>query len=251
MPTTIFTDGASKGNPGPGGWAAVLVIDNDQKKDGAASGSALKSGLEIIELGGCEDMTTNNKMELRAAVEGVSHTAEDSDILVYTDSSYLINGITKWVAGWKRNGWMTKAKESVLNRDLWEKLDSLAQTRSIKWKYVGGHVGIVGNERCDHIATDLAAGMDIKLYKGPLANYDLQNVLDVSQDFGSLKKKTADRSRSKAQAYSYVSVIGGVIEVHHTWADCEKRVKGAKGARYKKSLNAVDEKNLIEEFGEI
>ena len=115
---TIFTDGASKGNPGPGGWGAV-VIDGDK----------------VFESGGGEKDTTNNRMEIAAAIGGLGKTENGSDITLYTDSSYLINGITKWILGWKRNGWITKTKQEVLNRDLWEKLDDLVKWRKVKWQY--------------------------------------------------------------------------------------------------------------------
>ncbi len=230
--TTIFTDGSSRGNPGPGGWGAVVI----------------ENGAQVTELGGHEKMTTNNRMEIMACYQGLSHALKDSEITVLTDSSYVINGITKWIKGWKRNGWITKTKDEVLNRDLWEKLDVAAAGKRVTWKYVGGHIGIVGNERCDHIATDFADGNDVKLYRGPLSEYDLPNILDISYDNVKASSKKSDSSRSRAQAYSYVSSVDGVIETHRTWAECEKRVKGTKGARYKKSLNIADEAQIMAEF---
>ncbi|MBU6231303.1 MAG: ribonuclease HI [Patescibacteria group bacterium] len=223
---TIFTDGSSRGNPGPGGWAAVVVCE-----------SAVK------EIGGVVRSTTNNRMEISAAIHGLKAAAKLGALsaTVHTDSSYLINGITKWLAGWKRNGWKTKAKEDVLNKDLWLELSEAASGMTVSWRYVGGHIGIVGNERCDRIATAFADGMDVKLYDGPLAGYDLPNILDISQ-------KAPIRSRSGGKPHSYVSSVGGVIEVHPTWAECEKRVKGAKGAKYKKAMSAAEEAYIIEEF---
>ena len=187
-------------------------------------------------------------MELRAALEGLRAAPKDESITVYTDSSYLINGITKWVKGWKRNGWQTKTKDDVLNKDLWMDLDEAAAERTVSWKYVGGHVGILGNERCDHIATAFADGREVKLYGGPLGLYDLPDILNVSMDELKSKAKKSGSSHSRAQAYSYVSVGGGVVEVHHSWPECEKRVKGAKGARYKKSTSREDEAHVIAEF---
>ena len=198
--TIIFTDGSSRGNPGPG------------------------------------------------AIGGVSHTPGDSPVLIHTDSSYVINGITKWIHGWKKNNWMTKAKEDVLNKDLWMKLDSVIHGKKVEWKYVGGHIGILGNERCDHIATAFADSVDLKLYKGPLAAYDLPNILDISHDEESLVKKKSSSSKSNAKAYSYVSMVGGIVETHKTWAECEKRVKGMKGTRYKKSFSYDDEVEIIKDF---
>ena len=232
LKAVIFTDGSSRGNPGPGGWGSVIV-DNDK----------------VTELGGGENPTTNNRMEIMAAIGALENVTVKSGITVHTDSSYLINGITKWIHGWKNNGWRTKTKQDVLNKDLWMKLYNAIQGKKITWKYVGGHVGIVGNERCDHIATAFADSTKTKLYKGPFAGYDLPNILDISSDDSKLKAKKSDSSRSRAKAYSYISAIGGVIEVHHSWAECERRVKGKKGARYKKSISAEDEEEIIKEFG--
>jgi len=229
---SIFTDGSSRGNPGPGGWAAIVVSNG-----------------KVTELGGAERDTTNNRMELTAALHGLEKLKSSAEAVVYTDSSYVINGITKWVSGWKRTGWVTKTKQDVLNRDLWEELDDLASKHQIKWHYVGGHVGILGNERCDHIATDLADGMEPKLFKGSLAQYDLPDILDISHDETLMSAKKSDSSHSRAKAYSYVSMVGGVIEVHHSWAECEKRVKGARGAKYKKATNIEGEAAIVREFG--
>ncbi len=144
----IFTDGSSRGNPGRGGWGSVVVENN-----------------VVTELGGREDDTTNNRMELTAAIEGLSVVKTDDQITINTDSSYVINGITKWVNGWKRNGWITKTKEEVMNRDLWEKLLEAKEGKDVVWNYVGGHAGIVGNERCDVIATSFADNSPTNLYE--------------------------------------------------------------------------------------
>lgn len=228
---TIFTDGSSRGNPGPGGWGSVVVDD-----------------VKVRELGGREANTTNNRMELSAAMNALRATRENDLITIYTDSSYVINGITKWIHGWKKNGWMTKAKEEVLNKDLWVNLLELNDKRDVKWNYVGGHVGIIGNERCDVIATSFADESEISLYDGPLSQYSIKNILDVSHDVSQMKAKKSDSSRSRAKAYSYVSVVQGVIKKHATWAECERRVKGTKGARFKKSISPDDENEIVKEF---
>jgi ribonuclease HI len=245
--TIIFTDGSSRGNPGPGGWGAI-VIEARSKEKGVNATEA------VIELGGGEKNTTNNRMELTAALEGLKKASKDGHILVYTDSRYVINGITKWIHAWKKNGWKTKAKKDVLNSDIWEKLDKAVSDielsdGKIEWKYIGGHIGILGNERCDHIATAFADGRKIDLYKGPLGAYDLPDILNVSHDEAIATKKKSSSSHSNAKAYSYVSMVGGIIEVHHSWPECEKRVKGAKGAKYKKSINLEDEQGIVDEFG--
>ena len=233
MENIIFTDGASRGNPGRGGWGAV-VIDSAR--------------VTLAEFGGCENNTTNNRMELTSAIEGLSKTEQDSINIVYTDSSYLINGITKWVFGWQRNGWKTKTKEDVLNKDLWMKLVDETKKRKVNFKYVGGHVGVAGNERCDFIATSLADNNKIDLYKGSLSGYPIINIKDVSQSLEKIGDKKSSKARSNAKAYSYISMVGGVIEAHYSWADCEKRVKGAKGARFKKALSKQEEDEIRAEF---
>jgi ribonuclease HI len=223
---TIFTDGASRGNPGRGGWGSVVVTKDS-----------------VIELGGREDNTTNNRMELMAAIQGLSSVASSEDITLNTDSSYVINGITKWVSGWIRNGWVTKTKEEVSNRDLWQKLVSASEGKKISWNYVGGHSGVLGNERCDVIATSFADNDPTELYNGPFSTYHTQNILDLS----NVTEKVSKKSHSKATAYSYVSMVDGKIEIHKTWAECEARVKGKK-ARFKKSISSENEKEIIGEF---
>lgn len=236
---TVFTDGSSRGNPGPGGWAAVVV--------GARAGASTIES-RILELGGREEPTTNNRMELMAAAEALERVSEGAHIIVHTDSSYLINGVTKWISGWKRNGWVTKAGEPVVNQDLWMRIHGACTARRVSWVHVGGHVGIVGNERCDHIATAFADERDVALFDGVLGNYDIPSILDISADATSAARKKSSSSRSGAKAFSYISSVGGLIETHRTWAECEKRVKGVKGARYKKSLDAADERAIIQEF---
>lgn len=229
----IFCDGASKGNPGPGGWGAIVV-----------------AGTHVQELGGFEEHTTNNRMELRAAVEALQEARMISNgaVTVYTDSSYVINGITKWVKGWQRNGWLTQEKKPVLNKDLWEPLAAAVENfdEKITWEYVGGHVGIQGNERVDSIASELALGNHVDLYVGPINGY-LVDVKNINFNHSLVKAKSESKARSKLKAYSYVSVVGGVIEKHKTWAECEQRVKG-KAARFKKALSEEDEAEIVKEF---
>lgn len=227
MKYTVFTDGASRGNPGRGGWGAVIV-----------------KGDEILELGGREDMTTNNKMELMAAIEALRLVPAGVLVDLYTDSSYVINGITKWVNGWQRNGWMTKTKDEVMNRDLWERLVEAKDGKRVEWKYLGGHSGIAGNERCDEIATAFADEREMDLYKGDLKKYPIKNILDLSHD----ETKVSKKSHSKAQAYSYVSKVDGEIKTHKTWAECEARVKGKSNTRFRKAISKEQEEQIIGEF---
>jgi ribonuclease HI len=227
----VFTDGASRGNPGPGGYGSVVVM-----------------GDRVVEVGGRDDSTTNNRMELRAAIEGLTvvKKAGDEQATVYSDSRYVINGITKWVFGWAQNGWKTGAKEDVSNRDLWEALLEVTRGLSVDWKYVGGHKGIIGNERCDEIATDFADKNPITLFDGNLSDYSL-DILNIDVDESKAAATSASKSRKGAKAYSYVSKVDGEIQVHSSWPECEARVKG-KAAKFKKALSAEDQEAIIAEF---
>jgi ribonuclease HI len=234
-PIILFTDGAAKGNPGPGGWGAIVVTPEHH----------------VTELGGGSPHTTNNKMELGGAIAALRHVADRSDpVAIYTDSTYLIQGITQWVWGWRKRGWRTAQGTDVLNRDLWEELSALTGARprgSLDWRWVRGHIGTPGNERCDEIAVAFAAQSPVELYDGPLTGYS-RPVLDVPDDT-EVPKRRSSSSTPKTAAYSYVSVVGGVPMRHSTWADCERRVKGQPGARFKKSASAADETAILRGWG--
>ncbi len=134
-PVHIYTDGACKGNPGPGGWGAVLEYDGRE-----------------LEIFGGERATTNNRMELTAVIQALSALKRPSRVLVHTDSQYVQKGITEWLRGWKARGWRTAAREPVKNVDLWKRLDELAAPHRIEWIWVRGHAGHSGNERADALA---------------------------------------------------------------------------------------------------
>jgi ribonuclease HI len=134
-PITIYTDGACKGNPGPGGWGAWL-----------------RAGTHEKELWGGERLTTNNRMELTAVIEALAALRRPSRVAVYTDSAYVKNGITQWIHGWKQRGWRTADKQPVKNAELWRRLDDLAQGHRVSWHWVKGHAGDPGNERADALA---------------------------------------------------------------------------------------------------
>jgi ribonuclease HI len=134
-PVMIYTDGACSGNPGPGGWGAVLSWGGHSR-----------------ELFGGEVPTTNNRMELMAAIMALEALKRSMPVILHTDSTYVRDGITRWIAGWKRNGWLTKAKKAVKNSDLWRRLDEAARTHDVEWRWVKGHAGDAGNERADLLA---------------------------------------------------------------------------------------------------
>ena len=131
----IYADGACRGNPGPGGWGALLSFGETEK-----------------ELSGAEAHTTNNRMELTAVIRALEALTRPVEAKVFTDSEYVRKGITEWVAGWKARGWKTSDRKPVKNQDLWEQLDVLATKHQLQWHWVKGHSGVPGNERCDELA---------------------------------------------------------------------------------------------------
>ena len=135
----MATDGACKGNPGPGGWGVVIRAGDKEK-----------------ELSGGEKLTTNNRMELTAAIKGLEALKRPCRVVLSTDSRYVMDGLTKWLPGWLRNGWRTAAKQPVKNADLWKELVAAAAPHQIRWEWVKGHAGHPENERADRLASDAA-----------------------------------------------------------------------------------------------
>lgn len=131
----IYTDGACSGNPGPGGWGAILAFRGEER-----------------ELSGCEADTTNNQMELRAAIEALETLKRPMRVRLHTDSAYVKQGITEWIGRWKANGWRTANKKRVKNRDLWERLDQARERHEVEWRWLRGHAGHPENERADELA---------------------------------------------------------------------------------------------------
>jgi len=138
----IYTDGACRGNPGPGGWAALLLSGEREK-----------------ELAGAEAHTTNNRMELTAVIRALEALKRPVQVRVFTDSEYVRRGISEWVASWKARGWKTADRKPVKNQDLWEELDRLAALHQIEWRWVKGHSGVPGNERVDRLANQAIDAM--------------------------------------------------------------------------------------------
>lgn len=228
-----FTDGACSGNPGPGGWAAVLLWPEG----------------EVREFAGAEARTTNNRMELRAAISALRQARAGSPpVRLYTDSTYVIFGLSRWIAGWRRRGWRTVEGKEVLNRDLWEQLDSLARAlegRGLSWHYVRGHAGSPGNERCDEIAVAFARGKAEQLYSGPLSRYP-HHLLDLPED---VPLPTGAGARRKREGGYYLSLLEGKLERHATWPDCQARVHGKSGARFKKVHDSGEELSALKGWG--
>ncbi|MBP6349561.1 MAG: ribonuclease HI [Candidatus Obscuribacter sp.] len=243
----IFTDGACSGNPGPGGWGSIVAMPDGTVK----------------EIGGGQKETTNNQMELTATIRALAllEATEPSTIVLYTDSTYVIKGITQWIFGWRSRGWKNAEGKDVANRHLWEEL--LKQVMRLKpstidWKYVRGHAGYPGNERCDEIAVSFAKGKSEPLYIGPLDGYfvDLthlpaEEALPEMKSAASKSKTGSGTSKGTTAAGPavYLSYHNGVLMRHKTWAECEKHVKGQSNAKFKKAKSAQEEREILAGWG--
>jgi ribonuclease HI len=231
-----FTDGAAKGNPGPGGWGAVLLL----------------AGASVRELGGSGGNTTNNRMELVAAAAALEWVAQSADaaharITVATDSTYVLRGITEWLSGWKRRDWKTKEGADIANRDLWERLAAAAAAcPRTTWRLVPGHSGVAGNVRADEIASGFATGQSVRLFSGPVADYGRDVTLP---DAMPPRIARAGAAAKKTPAHSYLSLVDGVVRRHSTWTDCEQRVKGRSGAKWRKAASASEESSILADWG--
>ncbi|HSE56473.1 MAG TPA: RNase H family protein [Candidatus Paceibacterota bacterium] len=229
---TIYTDGASRGNPGPGGWAAVLLTDD-----------------QVFELAGRIARATNNHMELMAVYEALVNKqvhAHRGIVTVLSDSAYVVNGLNSWVYGWEKNGWITSTKTKVENRELWQSLLKLLRVYGdrLAIQKVSGHSGELYNERCDELAVAAALGKNPKLFSGTLKKYE-----EFLEETGvTVKQAAPKKKKNDAPAYSYVSLVNGKVHVDKTWGSCEKRVKGAKGARYKKVFSRAEETALVQDY---
>ena len=215
----IFTDGACSGNPGPGGWACVIAASDGR----------------VVELAGHSASTTNNRMELGGVIAGLrAVSGMPGAVLVHTDSTYVIEGITKWIRGWKLRGWTTAAGAPVKNEDLWRALEQAVAARGrggVEWRWVKGHSGHDANERCDEIAVASAKRQSIELYEGPLLSYPFGSLLASKET--ALPTRSKDRKAADTRPVSYLSLLDGKIQRHETWAQCEARVKG-RPAKFKK-----------------
>jgi ribonuclease HI len=236
----LFTDGACSGNPGPGGFGTIAV---DQKKS------------FVKELGGFSPKTTNNQMELLAVIMGLEWLERQgvSRVDIWTDSTYVIQGITGWVYGWRRRNWVTASGSPVLNQELWQRLllitEKFPAKNSLSWNYVRGHQGVPGNERCDLIAVQFSKGSEPSLFEGPLSEYSVP--LTLPEGGGALPQRSSSSGESGAskKAQSYLSLIGGIVTRHKDWASCERRVKGKPGAKFKKSTASLSEEEVLKSWG--
>ncbi|MEK7383941.1 MAG: ribonuclease HI [Elusimicrobiota bacterium] len=232
----LFSDGACSGNPGPGGWACVLVTSQGQ----------------VRELAGRQDAATNNRMEMLGVISGLRAIADQpGKAVIHTDSTYVLGGITGWIRGWKRRGWTTAAGEPVKNEDLGRQLDDLGAARGkggVEWRWVKGHDGHDANERCDELAVALCRKKHVQLYSGPLLSYP-HGALAPSDHAPLPERSKAKKSSAPSGPVTYLSLLEGRLEKHSTWKECEARVKGRSGAKFKKVRSPQEEKSVLEGWG--
>lgn len=236
----IYCDGACSGNPGPGGWGSIVAYEDC-----------------VSELGGGNRQTTNNRMEMTGVIEAFNFCLQNKNnihtqsILVFTDSVYVIKGITQWIFGWKKRGWKNAENQEISNQDLWMELDKTVQLLKnnnfeIKWNFVKGHSGVEGNERCDVIAVAYSKNEYINLYNGTSSDYlfDIEQ-LPETRPLPEFKNKTPDPNAPKAW---YISLVNGVFSQHKTWAECEALVKG-RAAKFKKVSSEQEEATIKKSWG--
>jgi len=237
----IFADGASSGNPGPSGYGVII---------------ATPSG-EVTELGRGFPQATNNQMELEGVIEALRFLRETTGpIAIYTDSVYVIRGITQWIWAWRNRGWKTADGKDVQNAEQWRALFALVVERKsrfqnegeLTWHWVKGHQGIPGNERVDEIAVHFSKRSRVELYQGPLLKYPVA-LFDLPENTDLPERDPLSKVKEKKAAYSYLSFVNGALQRHATWKECEARVKGRPGAKFKKAESPEHELQIIEQWG--
>jgi ribonuclease HI len=228
---SIYTDGACSGNPGPGGWATVVYFG-----DGS-----------VHELGGFDAQTTNNRMEIQAAIaalEFLVETQPTEPLALYTDSEYVKNGITKWIKGWKQKGWKTSTGKPVLNQELWEILDQLNQKVSaltkLDWRYVKGHSGDVGNDRCDEIARAFSLGAIPQLQQTVEFSSTTTNI-SVKEEIQSTERITVEPAPFNPDAVPESAMVNSTPSLNPDDSDLPREVRVAQMRHMVETLHMADE----------
>lgn len=237
----IYCDGACSGNPGPGGWGSIVIHQGN-----------------VVELGGGNASTTNNRMEMTAVLSALNYcisgskSQSETQIQIFTDSVYVIRGITQWIFGWKKRGWKTAENEDVSNRDIWVELDEAVKkaksilNADIKWHFIKGHSGVPGNERCDEIAVAFSKNQYINLFSGYAPQYIFDvGVLPEPRPLPEIKK---DGGASVDKPVWYLSLVNGIFSKHQTWKECEAVVKG-RPAKFKKVSSIEEETEVKKSWG--
>ena len=233
----IYTDGACKGNPGPGGWGVVF-----SGPDGI-----------IREVGAHIPQTTNNRMEMQAVLEGLKLArAFSCPVTVLTDSSYVISGMCSWTRGWIKNGWLTAAGREVLNKDLWQQLLAAASDIQVRYIHVRGHTGVPGNERADQIASGFAESANMKqLFAGPLTDYSLDlsfGGVGYAAGQKNIKGSRAAGIAKRSESY-YISLVEGNLKRHESWKSCQMATCGVSGAKFRKVKSREEENQILKSWG--
>ena len=234
----IFTDGASKGNPGHAGWGAVVITPHGT----------------TYELGGYLADATNNHMELLAVDKAIQSLGSDpGDIKVFTDSQYVINGIQSWLPKWEKNNWRTAQNKAVLNQVVWQDLAQTIQKRKalgqLSWHYVPGHRGVQGNERADTIASRHALRSHVDLYNGPSESYPIK--IDLQKDLDTIELlmlANPNARGSKKKVFCYLSCLDGEVKQHKTWEECQKRIYRRPHVRFKKVYSQEHLEKVVDEW---
>ncbi|NCN39902.1 ribonuclease HI [bacterium] len=239
-----YTDGACSGNPGIGGWAYLVAYQDLKKK------------LKIVEASDLEAKTTNNQMEMMAVLKVMRHLKQsgfEQDVKCYTDSSYVANGLNAWVFGWAKNGWRKKDGSDVANAEIWKNLMAAKKAfKSFELLVVPGHSEVLGNEYVDKLAV---AAYEFKKGLGPREVKDggkaVYEAFEKSPKLRSEMDQSASKSSSgsKKKALFYLSYVDGELQRHQTWSECEARVKGRGGARFKKVTAPEEEAVILKGWG--
>lgn len=238
-PYIIVSDGACSKNPGPGGWGLIVVTPED----------------EVMEFGGHEDETTNNRMELMGLYRGMQEVFKIENkkkaakvIHVISDSKYVLDGASKYVANWARSAWRTSTGSEVKNQDLWEKiLKGLGEFQKLKMRFeyelVKGHSGHEANERCDQIAVAFCKNESLDLYSGPLSEYSVKVGMNLAVN------EPAPKVKGEVYEPVYLSLVNGKVSRHTMWNDCQNATIGISGAKFKKVKSAKEEEDILKLWG--
>lgn len=231
----LFTDGACSGNPGTGAWAFVAIELSEPIGDS-----------NVFEASDGSEQTTNNRMELLAVLNAIQWLAEKpfDNATIWTDSKYVCEGLTGWMYGWQKRGWVTQEGGPVSNQDLWQQALALEQKlgeiwKKIKMERLPGHHGILGNERCDQLAREFISKNYASTYHGSLKNHP----------FGIELTKTSASKPQGLGEFWYISLVGGSAQRHKTWPECEAFVKAKKGAKFKKVYSIQEETLILKQWG--